>query len=89
MGVCTETRGDGVAVFKVGCVLGCCMARNWVSFVAAELLCETRFPKGFLVSRHKGNPIKETGSAMRSGTGTVSFFYVACDHGRCGALGGL
>ncbi len=84
-----ELRGDGVTWCGVECVWGGGVYRICRSTAAEEFLCETWFPKGFLVSWQKSNLVKDTGSAMRSGTGTLSFFYVACDHGRCGALGGL
>ncbi len=65
-----------------------CVGCDWVSGVAAQL-CETWFPEGFLVSRQKGIPRRETSSAMRSGAGTLRFFYVACDHGWRDARGGV
>ena len=43
---------------------------------------------GCYVGWQKGNPVKGTGRAVLSGTGTLRLFYVACDHGRCGARGG-
>ncbi len=65
------------------------MALSRVNLVVGKVMSEFRFPAGFLGSRQKGNPGGRTCSAMRSGTGTLRFFYVASDHGQCDARGGL
>jgi hypothetical protein len=84
---CVTFWGDGVAWCKGECARWGGVGCHWTSSVADDLWCETGDPGGSLVSRQKGIPEWETSSAMRSGTGTLRFFYVACDHGRRDAQG--
>ena len=84
---CATFWGDGVAWCQGECAQWGGLVCHWTSSVADDLWCETGDPGGSLVSRQKGIPEWETSSAMRSGTGTLRFFYVACDHGRRDAQG--
>ena len=76
-------------VCTVECGCGGIVIRNWGRVIEDDALCGIRFPEGFLVPGQKGNPVRRTRPAMHSGAGTLRLFYVACDHGRCDARGGL
>ena len=55
-----------------------------------DALCRTRFPEGIRIPWQKVSHVEKTSSAVLSGTGTLNkLFYVACDHGGRGAMGGL
>ena len=75
------------SVVECGCVG--IVIRNWGRVIEGDALCGIRFPEGFLVPGQKGNPVRRIRPAMHSGAGTLRLFYVACDHGRCDARGGL
>ncbi len=74
---------------RVECVCGGIVIRDCVRGIIDGALCRTRFPEGFRVPWQKGSLVKETSSAVLSGTGTLGLFYVACDHGGRGAMDGL
>ncbi len=84
---CVTVWGDGVAWCTGECARWGGVGCHWTSSDADDLWGETGDPGGSFVSRQKGIPEWETSSAMRSGTGTLRFFYVACDHGRRDAQG--
>ncbi len=65
------------------------VVRDCVRGSIDDALCRNRFPEGFRIPWQKGSPVRETTSAVLSGTGTLTLFYVACDHGGYGAMGGL
>ncbi len=76
-------------VCMVECVCGGIVIWDCVSGIIDDALCRTRFPEGFRIPWQKGSFVRETSSAVLSGTGTLRLFYVACDHGGRGAIGGL
>ena len=62
------------------------MQNGLLSKFAEGRVCGLWSPIGCGVYGQKGAPGTGPGSAMRSGKGTLRFFYVACDHGWRDAL---
>ena len=58
----------------VECVCGGIVIRDCVRGIIDDALCRTRFPEGFRIPWQKGSPVRETSSAVLSGTGPSDCF---------------